>query len=538
MSAGSAGPSSAHHDAVVIGAGHNGLIAAGYLAKAGMKTLVLERSETVGGAAKTGELAPGVRVPTVAHTVGRLRRSVVRELELYRHGLHLIRPDVRAFAPQPEGRAVTLWADPARTAEGLRDWSASDADAYRAFDRRIRSLASFLAYLAVSTPPDIKAPSVQDAVMGLKLGRAFQGMGPRTRREALRALPMAVADLVGEAFETDALRGVLATRGVRYAALGPWSAGTAAVLLFDSAGTDGGAAGETAFAKGGPGALSDALMASVRAYGGEVRTDAEVVSIIERDGRATGVVLASGEEVPARAVVSATDPKRTLTRFVDPVALGPQMMWRAGNIRLAGVVSKVNLALASLPVFPAAGGDAAKLSGRIVIGAGIDALERAFDASKYGRVSAEPFLEATIPSISDPTLAPEGQHVMSVVVQWTPYGLREGDWDVEREGLGDLVLKTLEAHAPGLSNLVTARQVITPLDLERDHGLTEGGALHGEPGLDNFFAWRPLFGHARYRLVLDGLYLCGSGAHPGGGVTGGPGANAAREILADLKHGR
>jgi phytoene dehydrogenase-like protein len=223
---------------------------------------------------------------------------------------------------------------------------------------------------------------------------------------------------------------------------------------------------------------------------------------------------------------------------VDPVVLGPNMIWRAGNIRMRGVVSKVNLALAALPVFPAAGGDPAKLFGRIAMAPGIDALERAFDASKYGRVSEAPYLEATIPSLADASLAPEGQHVMSVVVQWTPYGLRDGDWDGARDGLGDLVLTTLETYAPGLSNLVTARQVITPLDLERDHGLTEGGALHGEPGLDNFFAWRPLLGHARYRLPLDGLYLCGSGAHPGGGVTGGPGANAAREILADRKRTR
>jgi phytoene dehydrogenase-like protein len=526
------------YDAVVIGAGHNGLVTAGYLAKSGLRTLVLERSDTPGGAARTVELAPGVRGPELAHTVGRLRRSVVRDLGLQRRGLHLIRPEVRAFAPQPDGRSVTLWGDAARTADGLRAWSAADAAAYVPFDARIRSVSSFLAYLAVSTPPDVKAPSVQDAVMGVRLGRAFQGFGPRTRREALRALPMAVADLVGEAFESDAVRGVLASRGVRYAAFGPWSAGTAQVLLFDSAGNDGGAAGQTAFARGGPGALTEALVAAVRAHGGGVRTGAEVVSVIERAGRATGVALASGEELTARVVVSGTDPKRTLTRFVDPVTLGPRMMWRAGNIRMGGVVSKVNLALSGLPRFAAAGEDPARLAGRIVIAPGIDPLERAFDASKYGRPSDEPFLEATIPTLSDPTLAPEGTHVMSVVVQWTPYALREGDWDAEREGLGDLVLKTLEQYAPGLADLVIARQVITPLDLERDHGLAEGGALHGEPGLENFFAWRPLFGHARYRMPLRGLYLCGSGAHPGGGVTGGPGANAAREILADLKRAR
>jgi phytoene dehydrogenase-like protein len=523
------------YDAVVIGAGHNALVTAGYLAKSGLRTLVLEKSDAAGGATTTAEIAPGVRAPVVAHTVGRLRRSVIRDLDLTRRGLHLIRPEVRAFAPHPDGRSVTLHGDPVRTTESLRAWSSADADAYSAFDARIRALSSFLAYIAVSTPPDVKAPSVQDAVMGVKLARAFQGFGPRARREALRALPMAVADLVGEAFESDAVRGALATRGVQYAALGPWSAGTAATFLFDSAGNSGGAAGTTAFVRGGPGALTHALVAAVRSFGGEVRTGAEVVAVRERADRATGVALDGGEEISARVVVSGTDPKRTLTTFVDPVVLGPQMRWRAANIRMGGVVSKVNLALSGLPAFAAASGDAAVLAGRIVIAPGIDALERAFDASKYGRISEEPYLEATIPSICDPTLAPEGTHVMSVVVQWTPYHLRDGDWDGEREGLGDLVLKRLEQYAPGLSDLVTARQVLTPLDLERDHGLTEGGALHGEPGLENFFAWRPLMGHARYRMPLRGLYLCGSGAHPGGGVTGGPGANAAREILLDLK---
>jgi phytoene dehydrogenase-like protein len=530
--------SSLRYDAIVIGAGHNGLVTAGYLGRAGLRTLMLERADEVGGAARTASIAPGVRAPALAHTVGRLRRSVVRDLGLLGRGLELIRPDVRTFAPQPDGRALTLWSDVSRTASGLRGWSSADAEAYPAFDARIRSLASFLAYLAVSTPPDIRSPSVQDAIMGLKLARAFQGLGPRARREALRALPMAVADLVGEAFETDALRGALAARGVQYAAMGPWSAGSASVLLFDSAGNDGGAVGQTVFARGGPGALTEALASAVRANGGELRTGAEVVAITDRDGRATGVALASGEELAAPAVISATDPKRTLTRLVDPVTLGPTMRWRAGNIRTAGVVSKVNLALDGLPEFAAANGDRSVVAGRITIVPGIDSLERAFDASKYGRVSDEPYLEATIPTLSDPSLAPDGTHVMSVAVQWTPYALREGSWDAEREGLGDLVLKTLERYAPGLSDRVVARQVLTPLDLERTYGLTEGGALHGEPGLENFFAWRPLLGHARYRMPVQGLYLCGSGAHPGGGITGGPGANAAREILSDLKRSR
>lgn len=529
-------------DAIVIGAGHNALVTAAYLAKGGLRTLVLERRDRVGGAADTTELAPGIRVPALAHTVGRLRPSVQRDLDLKRHGLSLMAPDVRAFAPSPDGSAVALWGDVARTASGLRAHAAADADAYAGFDRLVRSMGKFLDELGRSAPPDVEAPGIGDALTGLKLGRAFRGLGKHDSRTILRILPMAVADLVAESFETDAVRAAIAWRGVRYASVGPWSAGTAAILLMDSAGNDGGAAGETVFARGGPGALSEALASAARAAGVEIRTGAEVASITSMDGRATGVVLASGEEIGARAVVSGADPKRTLVDLVDPVALGPSLGWRAGNIRTPGVVAKVNLALNGLPVFPAAGADEALLRGRIVVAPGIDAMERAFDASKYGRASETPILEATIPSLVDPSLvegAPSGTHVMSVIAQYAPYALREGDWATDGEAFGDAVVRTLESVAPGIGALVTHRQVLTPVDLERDYGLTGGHPLHAEPGLDQFYLWRPMLGHGRYRIGgIDGLYLCGSGAHPGGGITGGPGQNAAREILADAKKRR
>jgi phytoene dehydrogenase-like protein len=344
---------------------------------------------------------------------------------------------------------------------------------------------------------------------------------------------MAIADYVAEAFETDAVRGAIASRAVQYTAMGPWSAGTTAVLLADSAGNDGGAAGQSTIARGGPGALAEALASAARAFGAEIRTEAEVAAVTIEKHRVTGVALTDGSEIPARAVVSAADPKRTLTTLVDPVEVGPHLRWRASNIRTPGTVSKVNVALSGLPRFD--GAEPERLAGRIVFAPSIDALERAFDASKYGGIGDEPYLEATLPTISDPTLAPEGTHVMSIVAQWTPRDLRDGDWAAERDRLGDQVLKTLERHAPGLTELVTARQVITPVDLEDEYGLSGGNVYHGEPGLDQFFVWRPLLGHARYRLGLPGLYLCGSGAHPGGGVTGAPGANAAREILGDLK---
>jgi len=529
------------YDAIVIGGGHNGLVTAAYLGKAGLRTVVLERREMVGGATGTSRLARGARVPTLAHTVGRLSPSVVRDLDLKRHGLSLVGPDVRVFAPGPDGDAVVLWGDTARTADGLRPRSAHDAEAYPAFDRLVRRLSGFLGELAARTPPDIESPGIGDAIAGLQLGRTFRGLGRADGRTITRVLPMAVADFVAESFEGDAIQAAIAWRGVQYTAMGPWSAGTTAVLFADSAGNDGGAPGQTIFARGGPGALSAALAASARAAGVEIRTGMDVIAITSRDGRATGVVVEGGEELIARAVVAGIDPKRTLTRLVDPVAVGPNLLWRAGNIRTPGTVAKVNLVLARLPRFPAAGDDARLVRGRIVIAPGIDAMERAHDAAKYGRPSDSPIMEATIPSLVDPSLvedAVSGTQVMSVIVQSAPYTLREGTWDDAREGFGDLVVNTLDQYAPGLAGLVTARQVITPRDLERDYGLTGGHPMHGEHGLDQFFLWRPLLGHARYRLGIEGLYLAGAGAHPGGGVSGQNGQNAAREIVADLRKRR
>ncbi len=535
-------PGAAAYDAIVIGAGHNGLTAAAYLATGGLRVLVLEARERIGGATVTEELAPGVRVPALAHTVGRLRPSVARELALTSHGLSLVSPEVRVFAPQPDGRAISLWGDLAASVDSIRGWSADDATSFVDFDRRVRSLARFIADLGDEAPPEIKQPGVADALLGLRLGRTFRGLGKVDGRTILRVLAMAAADFVAESFTTEALRATLAWRGVRYTAMGPWSAGTTAVLLADAAGNDGGAAGETVFAKGGPSALADALASAARAAGAEIRTGARVVAITSNDGLATGVALASGEEIAAPAIVSGIDPKQLLTGLVDPVTLGPSLRWRAGNIRTPGTLAKVNLVLDGLPAFPAAGDDARLLRGRIQVGTtSIDDVERAFDASKYGRLPEHPVLEATIPSLVDPSLvagAKAGTQVMSVLLQWVPSTLSADDWATRRDEVGDLAVRTLETVAPGLGDRVTARQVLTPADLEAEYGLTGGHPLHAEPGLDSFFLWRPLLGWARYRMPVEGLYLAGSGAHPGGGVTGAPGRNAAREVLADRKRRR
>jgi phytoene dehydrogenase-like protein len=519
-------------DVVVIGAGHNGLVAAAYLAKAGRKVTALEAADRVGGILRTTSPADGVTAPGIAHTVGRLRASVVRDLQLERHGFEPIAPAVRMFAPQSDGSAVTFWGDAARTAAELRERNAHDAEAFGSFDAKVRAIASFLAYVNVTTPPDVKSPSLADAIMGLKLGKAFRDLGARTGREAIRAIPMAVADLVQEVFDDGAVRGPLTTRGVLFTSMGPWSTGTAAVFLNDSAGTDGGAAGTAVYARGGTGALADALESAAKARGVDVRTGAEVVAIRSTDGRVRGVTLADGTELDARIVVSAADPKRTL-RLCDPEELNPYEVWRAENIRQPGSTAKINLVLSGLPAFH--GGDEERLAGRIVVGTSIDHVERAMDAHKYGHLAEDPMLEATIPSIVDPSLAPEGKHVMSILFQAAPRHLRDGDWSTERDRVADIAVKSMERFAPGLGELVEAREVITPEDMETEYGLTGGHVYHAEPGLDQFFGWRPLNGEARYRLQLEGLHLAGSGAHPGGGITGGPGANAARQILADTK---
>ncbi len=531
-------------DAIVVGGGHNGLVCGTYLARSGMRTLIVERRDAVGGALATTQIVPGARVPVHVQTVGRLRGSIARDLGLSAGGLRLVQPAARVTSLRTDGPPITLWGDPQRTARDLTAISRHDAAAWAGVDAEIRTLSSVLSRLMAVTPPDPSAAAPGDVLAALRLGMHFRGLDEPYARALLRVLPQAIADFLEDRFETDALRAMLAVRGIRYSSMGPHSAGTTQVMLADSAGNDGGLAGETVFARGGPGALAASLASAARRAGAEIRTGAEVVAVRSGGGRATGITLASGEEVDAPVVVSGLDPKRTLLDLVDPEVLGPRLGWQAGNLRQAGVTASVALALSGLPAFAGLGGEdgAVRLRGRLVVAPSVRYLDVAHDAAKYGRMSDEPWLEATIPSLVDPLLvdgaAVSGvRHVMSVLVQSAPRQLREGDWDTARDTLLERTMAVLELVAPGIGRLVVARQVHTPADLEHDLGMTGGHPLHGEPSLDQWFAWRPMLGYARYRMPLDGLYLCGSGAHPGGGVTGVPGRNAAREVVADRGRG-
>ena len=429
------------YDAIIVGAGHNGLVTAGYLAKAGLRTLVLERRSRAGGALATEEVAPGVRAPVGADGLGGLRASVVRDLRLGAYGLRAVEPDVVAFAPSADGPPITLWRDPARTAKELRTARPSDAEAFLAFDRKVRSLARFLARVHATEPPDLASPSPADGFKGLTLANALRQLGKRQIQETLRVLPMSVADLVSEAVDDEALRGVLGARGIRYSAMGPRSAGTALNFLWDSA-LGGGAAGRTVFARGGPDRLIEALVAAARGNGATVRCGVDVSAIRTRRGSVEGVALANGEEIDARIVASSADPKHTLMRLLDPAEIGPTLSWRAGNIRMPGVVAKVTLVLDALPAF---GVDDERLRGRIVIAPSLDHLEGAFNDSKYGRISAQPYLEATIPTLSDPALAPEGVHVITALFQYAPRHLHDADWDeAARDRVVDTAVQTLE----------------------------------------------------------------------------------------------
>jgi phytoene dehydrogenase-like protein len=522
-------------DVVIIGGGHNGLVTAFYLAKGGFKPLVLERRPQPGGAAITEEFHPGFKGSILAHTAGPIRPDIIRDMQLERHGLKLIKPDVSTVALSPDGRALVLYNDVRKTADEIGKLSKKDAARYPEFQDSLARIGKVIGEALALAPPNIDEPSKGDLWGMLQTGRAIRKLGKKDMYRLLRWGPMAVADLVAEYFETELLRATIAARGIFGTFLGPWSAGSSLVLLLRAAG-DNHPAGSSHFAVGGMGSITQAMAAAATQAGAEIRSGAEVIEVRVKDGAATSVVLSNGEEIIGKAIISNADPKRTLLKLVDPTHLTPDFVMKLQHYRMPGTVAKVNLALSGLPDFSAlSGASGDMLSGRIHIGPEIDYLERAFDESKYGNFSRQPYLEVAIPSIADPSIAPAGKHVMSIYVQYAPYKLKNSDWETQRVPLGDTVVKTLAQYAPNLPELILSHQIITPQDLEDTYGLTGGHIFHGELSLDQFFTMRPLLDWARYKTPIKNLYLCGSGTHPGVGLTGGSGANAAREISKDLK---
>jgi phytoene dehydrogenase-like protein len=528
-------------DVVIIGGGHNGLVAAAFLARAGLKTLVLERAEQIGGCAITSEIVSGFRCPTLAHRAA-IDPAILRALDLARHGLEIVRPAARVWAPSEDGRALTLWADATLAARQISAFSPEDAERYPRFLSSVAAIARVMRALIETLPPSVDHLSAAGAIDLLNAARKFRGLGKADAYRLLRWLPMPAADFTREWFESEPLAAVIAAGGTLGSFLGPRSGGSTAVLLWLGAG-EGHPIAPGWTARGGIGRVSDALASAARQAGAEIRVGAAVRQIVVHGQAATGVVLTTGESVPARHVVSNADPRRTLLDLVDPVHLPPEFVQSVGHIRMRGSLAKVNFAVSSLPRLTGASGSdrqerEAALSGWVRLCPGMDALERAFDAAKYGAYSDDPWIELAIPSILDPGLAPAGQHVVSAYVQFAPYALRGTTWACERERLGDVATATIGRYAPGFEQTVVGRQVITPMDLEATYGLTGGQIFHGELALDQLLSGRPLLGWARYATPIRNLFLCGVGTHPGTGLDGRAGMLAAKQVIKAARSNR
>jgi phytoene dehydrogenase-like protein len=522
------------YDAVVIGAGHNGLVTAAYLARTGRRVLVLERRELVGGCAVTEEIWPGYKVSTAAYLASLMQERVVRELDLERFGYLVDPKDPAFFSAYPDGRYFFMWQDRKRTLEEIAKFSRRDAAAYPKFEEHIERLAQVVEGLLLTTPPEFPPARAGDFVDYLKLLGRFRGLKRAEIVGLVKIFTQSASELLDEWFESPEVKVTLATDGVIGANGGPRSPGTAYILLHHVMGNVGGHRGLWGFVRGGMGAVSESIAKAARAEGAEIRVNAPVAKIDVRQGRAVGVVLTSGEEIPARIVASNLDPKATFLRLVDERELPADFMDAMRKFRIEGTSCKINLALSGYPEFKALPGAPGPQHGATMhICPSIEYVERAWDDAKYGRPSERPMLELTMPTTYDPSLAPPGKHIMGIFLQYAPYTLREGTWDELRQPFFERVLNVMEEYIPNIRSIVVESQVLTPLDLERRFGITGGNIFHGEMSLDQMFVMRPAAGWARYRTPVRGLYLCGSGAHPGGGVMGAPGYNAAREIISD-----
>jgi phytoene dehydrogenase-like protein len=525
-------------DAVILGGGHNGLVCAAYLARAGRDVLVLERRERVGGAAVTEEVYPGFRFSVCSYVVSLLRPSIISDLDLPRHGFELLPLD-GTLTPTPDGDYLMRWHDAGDTRLELERHSPADAERYERFSQHMYHLSLAVRELLAIAPPRDLTPGRENLAALYATARALRPHRARLG-DLAKLMTMSSADFLERWFETPALLGTLSASGIIGTFLGPRSPGSAYVMLHHYMGEIDGQLRAWGLPRGGMSGVSDAIAGAARAHGATLRTHAAVRQILVDGGAARGVVLDDGEEVRARTVISGVDPRRTFETLVAPEHLDPEFRQAISRYRIRGSSGKVNLALDGLPDLRCLEtvrrrGEAVEpyLAGAISISPDVDYLERAYDDAKYGRWSRRPYMDIVIPTLVDRSLAPPGKHVMSIFVQYAPYELAAGTWAASREAFGDAVIETLAEHAPGLQDRILHRQVVTPWDLEQEFGLTQGNIFHGELSLEQLFLQRPVPGWGGYRTPIRGLYLCASGTHPGGGVMGAPGQLAAARILAD-----
>jgi phytoene dehydrogenase-like protein len=526
-------------DAVIVGGGHNGLVAAAYLARAGLRALVCERREVVGGAAVSEHpFGPDYTVTSLSYVVSLLPADLVRDLRLDQHGYHVY-PQGPYFAPRADGRYLRLPHDPAQRHAEIAKFSARDADNYPAYDARLAGIAAILGPLLTAIPPKLGSRRPGDLIGQGRLLAHLRGVDTRLAVDVTRLLTGSIADVVDQYFDSDALRGLLSVSGVIGMWAGPRSAGTGYVTLHHHIGSSGGQAGAWGFPRGGMGAVTAALAMAARGFGAEIRTGAEVASICASGGRVTGVVLASGEQVPAATVVTTAHPRLSFLKLLDPALLPDDFVADISRWQSRSGVVKINLALDRLPAFachPAF--DPRVHGGTIVLAESLDDIEGAYQDAVAGRASALPFADICIPSVFDDSLAPAGRHVMSLFTQWVPHGYADRPDAAEIERYADRVIARVETVAPGFTSAVTHRQVIGPDQMQQEYGLVGGNIFHGELTMGQMFHARPAAGYADLRTPLAGLYQAGSSTHGGGGVTGIPGRNVVRQVLADRRAAR
>jgi phytoene dehydrogenase-like protein len=522
----------AHYDAIVIDGGHNGLVTAAYLARAGKKVLVLEKRYLVGGASVTEEVYPGFKFSVFSYVVSLLRPDIVRELQLARYGLTIL-PLESTLTPLPDGDYLYRGADHWETLRNIARFSARDAGAYDEYSRNMYFMAKAVKYILGIRPPDPTRYHPRDLWGLVDMARHFLGLPEDQLWLLAKLMTMSAADFVEQWFESEPLKATLSASGIIGTFLGPRSPGTAYVLLHHYMGEIDGAFRAWGFARGGTGGIAEAIASAARAHGAEIRCDSPVAEVLVKDGRAIGVALENGDTFSADVVVSSLDPRLTFLKLVDPAQLPGELVAGIRHFNVRGSSGKVNLALDALPELAALPGPGRHLAGAISFSPSVDYLERAYDDAKYGDFSRQPYVDVIIPSVIDPGMAPPGKHVMSCFVQYAPYELRKGTWEEKREAFGDAVIDVLSTAMPNLKDIILHRQVLTPLDIEQMIGITQGNIFHGELSLSQLFFLRPAPGYAGYRTPIRGYYQCGSGTHPGGGIMGAPGKLAALEILKD-----